>query len=156
MTLSIAQEFSLALVEDRAEEDSYKPLIEKFEELKKILQSNFKITDTSRKWYGKKVTETKPVHDVKIEDKIAHSSGKYLYISINRFRYVMGLGEIGELKDRLYFIAPISNLDSKGKTVVYLTNQMFGTYFHCLEDKITNVQMFVEMLKSYKQYLTPR
>jgi hypothetical protein len=150
--MTIAQEFSLALVEDRAEQDSFKPLIAKFEELKEVLQSNFKIKQKHSKWYGKVTYEIKPVLNVEIENKIAHSSGKYLFIRINGCGYVMGLGEIGELKDRLYFIEG-SYTHNHDKQVVYITSHMFGTTDYCLEDKITNVQLFVNLIKKYRNYL---
>ena len=151
--MTIAQEFNEALAINKAEEASFTVLINKFDDLKEVLQSNFKITSTSRKWYGKKVSKTRPVIQMDIEDKITHSSGKYLYIRIGGCGYVMGLGEIGELKDRLYFIEGRYIHGSKGKQVVYVTSHMFGTCDFCLEDKITNVQLFSEIIKKYKQYL---
>jgi hypothetical protein len=155
MTLTIAQEFSLALVEDRAEQDSFKPLIAKFEELKEVLQSNFKMRRKVSKWYGKTTYTVDPAINLEIEDKITHSSGKYLFITINGCGCVMGLGEIGELKDRLYFIEqpyfPGSNM--KNNTCVYIRSGLFGTYDYCLENKITNVQLFSGLIKKYKQFL---
>lgn len=156
MTLTIAQEFSLALVAERAEEDSFKPIIEKFEELKKVLQSNFKITIKERKWYGLSKKVTKPVLSMEIKDKITKNNGdKYLFIRIDGCGYVMGLGKIGELKDRLYFIEGVP-FCTKDKTVVYVTNWMFGTTDYCLENKITNVQLFSELIKRYKKFLSPQ
>jgi hypothetical protein len=131
--MTIAQEFSLALVEDRAEQDSFKPLIAKFEELKEVLQSNFKMKRKHRKWYGAVTWEVLSAINLELVEKISHSSGKYLFIRINGKGYVMGLGEIGELKDRLYFI--------EGKII--MTSQ----------DKITNVQLFVDLIKTYRNYL---
>ena len=151
--MTIAQEFSLALVAERAEEDSFKPLIAKFEELKEVLQSNFKIKHKHRKWYGKVTYEIKPVLNLEIENKITHSSGKYLFIRINGKGYVIGLGEIGELKDRLYFIEGKIIMTSQGKQIVHTTSHMFGTTDYCLEDKITNVQLFVDLIKTYRNYL---
>ena len=152
--MTIAQEFGTALTDYKAEEDSFKPLLEKFEELKQVLQSNFKMVVESRKWYGKVKYSLNNVINIDIDYKIIHSSGKYLFIRINGRGYVMGLGEIGELKDKLYFIeASAHSSRSKEKTVVYITNQMFGTYDYCLEDKITNVQLFVMLIKTYKNYL---
>ena len=154
--MTIAQEFSLALTNYRAEEDSFKPLLEKFEELKEIIQSNFKMKQKHYKWYGAVTWEVLPAINVSIEDKIAHSSGKYLFIRINNNGYVMGLGEIGDLKDRLYFIEGRNINKSKDKQVVYITSHMFGTCDFCLEDKITNVQLFSYLIKIYKQYLIPQ
>lgn len=151
--MTIAQEFKEALSINQAEEDSFKILIGKFEELKEVLQSNFKITRKEGPWYWTKKNVTKPVINIDIEDKVTHSSGKYLFIRINGGGYVMGLGEIGELKDRLYFIEGRYIHSSKNKQVVYVTSHMFGSCDFCLEDKITNVQLFSDLIKKYKQYL---
>ena len=65
----------------------------------------------------------------------------------------MGIGEIGELKGRLYFINGNSFGCRNDKTVVYITSGMFGISDYCLEDKITNVQLFSSLIKNYKQYI---
>jgi hypothetical protein len=150
--MTIAQEFSLALIEDRAEQDSFKPLIAKFEELKEVLQSNFKMKRKNSKWYGKTTYTVVPTLNLEIEDKITHSSGKYLFIRISGHGFVMGLGEIGELKDRLYFIEG-SFINRKDTEVVYITTNMFGTTDFYLENKITNVQLFSILIKKYRDYL---
>jgi hypothetical protein len=150
--MTIAQEFSLALVEDRAEQDSFKPLIAKFEELKEVLQSNFKMKRKHRKWYGAVTWEVLSAINLELVEKISHSSGKYLFIRINGKGYVMGLGEIGELKDRLYFIEG-SYTHNHNKQIVHITSHMFGTTDYCLENKITNVQLFVDLIKTYRNYL---
>jgi hypothetical protein len=156
--MTIAQEFTEAIQADRAEEDSFKPLLEKFAELKEVLQSNFKRKETKRTWYGKVKNTINNVISIDIDDKIVHSSGKYLYIRINGGGYVMGLGEVGELKDKLYFIESSMFISSrsKDKTVVYITSGMFGVYDHCLEDKITNVQLFAHLIKRYKIFLVTK
>ena len=102
-------------------------------------------------WFSKKFT--RPTISVEIKERISHSSGKYLAITINGYNYVMGLGEIGELKDRLYFIEGSSCLRSKDKTIIHCQYNMFNTYDYCLENKITNVQLFSLLIKEYKEYL---
>jgi lipopolysaccharide biosynthesis regulator YciM len=151
---TIAQEFSVALVNDRAEQETYKPLLEKFEELKQVLQSNFEYRETKRKWYGRKVISKRPLVNMEVEDKFTHITGRYLFISIMGRRYVMGIGEYGDLKGRLYFCdGNIFRSQSKDKTIVRVDCGMFSTTDYCLEDKITCVQLFAKMIKEYRQYL---
>ena len=154
--MTISQEFKEALIINKAEADSFKPLLDKFEELKEILQSNFKITTKEGPWCWFKKYVTKPVIYMNIEDKITHRSGKYLFIKIGGTGCVMGLGEVGELKDRLYFIEGRYTSKSRDKQIVYVTNHMFGTLDYCLEDKITNVQLFSDLIKRYNDYLIPQ
>jgi hypothetical protein len=149
--MTISQEFSQALVADRAEQESYKPLIEKFEELKEVLQSNFKMKRKHRKWYGSVTWEVLPAIEVELENKFTHNSSKYLFIRINGHGYVMGLGEIGELKDRLYFNR--GTMVTGKKQVIYAKSHMFGESEYSLEDKITNVQLFSNLIKEYRTYL---
>lgn len=152
--MTITQEFTKALEQDRAERDSFKPLIEKFEELKKVLQLYFKMTKTTRKWYGKRVTEILPVLNVSIAHKLTYRNTPYLFIDINGHDYIMGIGEMGDLKDRLYFISGTTYLNNKkDSTVVHITSHMFGSMYYLLENKITNVQLFCKLINDYRDYL---
>ena len=151
--MTISQDFKDALAINKAEDESFFPLIEKFEELKTVLDSNFEVKQKNRNWYGKVTKTTKPLLSLSLEDVITHKTGKYLYIRINGCGYVMGLGEIGELKDKLYFIGTQYYSNSKDKTTVYITNGFTFTQDYSLEDKITCVQLFSKLIKDYKQYL---
>jgi predicted metal-dependent RNase len=58
--MTIAQEFSLALVEDRAEQFGFEPLIAKFEELKENTISKLNnLINESDEELNKRLTETK-------------------------------------------------------------------------------------------------
>jgi len=151
---SLAQEFSLALTEARATEASYAPLLEKFEELKEVLQSNFIEERLVSTWIVSKKKVKTPIFNINLEDKFMFKGCRYLYIDINRARYVMALGEIGELKDRVFIIEDSYFKPSKCKTCVYSTRiGNFRDVNFYLEDKITCVQLFSQFIKNYKPYL---
>lgn len=151
---SLAQEFSLALIDNRDEEASYAPLLAKFEELKEVLQQNFIEERAVPTWNGFKKKVKTPFFNINLEDKFMFKGCKYLYIDINRARYVMAIGEIGELKDRVFIIEDSYFKPSKSKTCVY--SARIGSFRDAnfyLEDKITCVQLFSQFIKNYKQYL---
>lgn len=152
--MTLQQEFATAKALHSADELLYLPLIEKFEELKKVLRGNFIMKQKDRKWYGKTTWEVKPAIMVDIVEKVNHSTGKYLFIRINGCGYVMGIGQLGELKDRLYFCEGSSLMTSHGKTIVHITSHMFGwTTDYCLENNLTTVQLFSHLIKKYNDYL---
>ena len=152
--MTLQQDFADAKALIAADDLLFLPLIEKFEELKKVLQSNFTMKLKEKKWYGKTTWKVEPVLNVDIENKISHSTGKYLFIRINGASYVMGIGQIGELKDRLYFCEGDFSSRSKSKTVVWVFSNNFGfTTDYCLENNLTTVQLFSRLIKNYRQYL---
>ena len=148
---NINQEFKDALALHRADELLFLPLIEKFEELKKVLESNFLMKRKEKKWYGKSNWVVQSALNVEIETRINHSTGKYLFIRINGTGYVMGIGQLGELKDRLFFCE--GSISKRGETIVYITRHMFGTTDYYLENHLTTVQLFSHLIKKYNQYL---
>lgn len=148
----INQAFKDAINLHNENEKGFLPLIEHFEELKKVLQSNFLMRQKKSTWYGKTNWVVKPTLNLEIEDKITHSTGKYLFIRINGKGYVMGIGEIGELKDELYFCYG-SMITRKNDVIVHITSSMFGTTDYALENKITLVQLFSFLIKEYNNYL---
>jgi hypothetical protein len=108
-----------------------------------------------RKWYGVVYWEVLSTMNLELEEKFIHNNTKYLYIRINGVGYVMGLGEVGDLKDKLYFLPRSAYLNNKHvqETVVYTTHQMFGAYYHILEHKQTTVQLFSHFIRTYRDYL---
>lgn len=148
------QEFKEALSVHKSDELRFTKLIDKVEELKTVLQSNFRIKVNKRKWYGKCYIEYMPVLNVSIDEKINHSTGNYLYINIDGNRHVMGIGEIGDLKDKLYFCEGRYTAP-RDSTIVFVCSShvMFNTINYCLEDKITLVQLFSKLIKQYKHFL---
>lgn len=151
--MTLHQDFADAKALIAADEILFQPLIEKFEELKKVLTSNFLMKHKEHKWYGKTVwVVTSPIN-IEIADKIDHITGKYLFIRINGYSYVMGIGQRGELYDRLYFCKGSYPADTKDKTVVYKSYHVFGNTDYYLENNITCVQLFADMIKKYKNYL---
>jgi hypothetical protein len=149
----INQEFKDAINLYNDNDKRFQPLIEKFEELKKVLESNFVVKYKKIRWYGKSELVTRPALTVQIETKIDHSTGKYLFIRINGLGYVMGIGEYGDLKDRLYFCIGNSFPPSKKRTFVHMTCDIFHSTEYYLEHKITLVQLFSSLIKSYKEHL---
>lgn len=151
--MTLQQDFADAKALHAADELLFLPLLEKFDELKKVLQSNFLMKQKERNWYGKSNWIVKPAINLEIENKIDHSTGKYLFIRINGYGYVMGIGQLGELKDRLYFCVADYNFNTKDKTIVYINNTLFGGTDYCLESHITSVQLFSHLIKKYNCYL---
>jgi len=151
--MTLQQDFANAKALNSADELLFLPLIEKFEELKKVIESNFLMKQRESKWYGKTTWVVKPALNVEIENKIDHSTGKYLFITINGRGYVMGLGQLGELKDRVYFCTGNFSSNSTNKTIVHITNTMYNTIDYCLENHLTTVQLFSYLIKEYKNYL---
>lgn len=150
--MQISEEFSLALTEDRYEEESFKPLLEKFEELKEVIHNNFKYSIESRNWYFvKKVISSN--FEISIVEKIYHETGKHLLIRINGNDYVIGMYDNSHrFSGRLYFI-PKTMIMDKDKTLIHITSHMFGENLYYLDNRITNVQFFVHMIKKYRNYL---
>lgn len=153
MSLTIDQEFKLALHQHNAEQDSFKPLLEKLEELKQVVESNFMRVDVTRKWYGKVVRTKRPGLTTKIESKFIFQNVRYIQFNMGIYRYVVGIGEIGDLKDRLYFIPGKSFINDSNKTSVLDAPNIFGVTRFYLEDKITCVQMFSKLIHDYKEWL---
>lgn len=151
---SLQQNFSDAKALHSADELLFLTLIEKFEELKKILESNFLQKHKTTKWYGKSEWVVTPAIKVELEDKISHNTGKYIFIKINSVGYVMGIGQFGELKDKIYFCEGfLSSSNKTNKTNVYITDHMFGSNYYFLENHITCVQLFSYLIKKFNYYL---
>lgn len=148
---NINQEFQNAVTLYKENEQSFLPLIEKFNEIKDVIRNNFSIETKERNWYGKATFVARPALMVDIKDKFIYDTGRFLVIEIHGMSYVMGIGEYGELKDKLYFCE--SSLATKKKTVIYARSHMFGTDYYCLENKITLVQLFSQLIKKYKHLL---
>jgi hypothetical protein len=151
--ITFIEEFEQAIKNLKSDEDAFILLIQKFEELKQVLESNFRVIKDVRKWYGKKVHIDGTIINMSIEEKINHKSGKYLFISINGYRYVMGIGEIGDLKDKVYFLE--SSMSHGNKTIINCGcgGGVYGLNYWCLEDKLTCVQLFSMLIKRYKKFL---
>lgn len=149
--MTLQEEFATAKALHSADELLFLPLIEKFEELKKVLRGNFLMKCKETKWYGKVNWVAKPVISVEIEEKICHRTGQYLFIRINRRGYVIGIGQFGDLKDRLFFCE--GGLHIKGETCVHVVHGMINSIEYCLENHITAVQLFSRLIKEYKKFL---
>lgn len=152
--MSLQQEFADAKALHSADELLFLPLIEKFEELKTILQSNFQVKTTSRKWTGFSTCTKGPAILINIDEKVSHETGKYLLIRINGFGYLMGIEQVGEIKDKLFFCDRRRFASEiKNKTLLYSQSGTCFDSHYCLEDKLTCVQFFSDMIKKYKQFL---
>ena len=110
--------------------------------------------DVKRKWYGKGVHTRQPVFSIEIGHKFIFQNVRYIQFNMGIYRYVVGIGEIGDLKDKLYFIPGKSFfINESDKTSVLDLANMYGVTRFYLEDKITCVQMFSKLIHDYKEWL---
>lgn len=152
---SFTKSFNEALIINRKEEESYVPLLEKFKELKDTLEENFKVqVKTEKKLFRKPVYGIKPKLEIELAEKLLINNQPYLFIRINNRSYLMSIGEIGDLKGKVYFLysTPGNNKDMQS-----MYKYFYGFYeyeYNFYENNLlTLVQLFSYLIKEYKRYL---
>jgi hypothetical protein len=135
---------------------SFDPLVEKFNELKDILDANFSKMENSGILFWKNKKKI-PALFVKIKDKICVDGQSYLEIHIAHYRFLMSIGSYGELKDKVYFIEPTCGIYGHFGKLIHNSHECYEwavstRYFYERRTK-TTVQLFSYLIKEYKEYL---
>lgn len=164
--------FQIALKQDNEYEDQFTPIINEFNSIKAVLQENFLVynkvikkrkTKISSNWFWgtekdkeeiweEKESEPK-IKDIKVKDKIVVDNHPYIVVEIDKYEFVMSIGKLGELKDKVFILSPIFHTIDNGDEKPILTGWSGCAYYFYLSNKITIVQLFTTFIKRYRNYL---
>lgn len=150
--MNLQQEFAKAKELCDIDESEYTPLLEKFEELKTVIESNFRHKEEQRRSFRRTKIVDVPALTVNLIDKIYYENEKYLFVRIGGVGYVMGLGKIGDLKDRVYFYHGATTKKHKSNLIhIEIIGCLSRDYY--TENVLTCVQLFSHLIKYNKKYL---